>query len=86
MAHSPTLDSILEGYENVLHNLHHLFDQVVETGIIPNGDTPGAPQTKEEALIGFAGMMFVLDRVIADLNVVRMELNFAESAEESNEA
>lgn len=78
------LDSLINKYLGIYAHINELFDSVQETGVIPNADVAGAPKSVDEALYGLASMLFALDQIISDLNIVRMEQNFAESAAEDN--
>lgn len=78
------LDDLINKYQNIHANLNNIFENVCETHIIPNAEVEGAPKTVDEALYGMASMIFALEQIISDLNILRMEQNIEANATENN--
>lgn len=74
------MDTLIENYIARYNHLSQMLDEMVETGEIPNGDVEGAPSTMEAAEQAFYSMLYVLDQVIHDLMILRMEQNLAAEA------
>lgn len=78
------LDEIVQNYLRRYANIAHTLQQVEETGVIPDSEMEGAPQTVAEAIQALTSMLVVLDRVLYDLNLLRIEMNFSQDAKENN--
>lgn len=75
------IENLIARYKEHFVVLHQLWEQIEETGVVPNTDIEGAPQTTQEAFYSISAMMFVLEQVINDLTIALMEANFTNTAE-----
>lgn len=78
------LDEIIASYRRRYTNIAHTLQHIEETGTIPDAELEGAPQTVAEATQALISMLVVLDRVLYDLNLLRMDINFSQDAKENN--
>lgn len=67
------LDNLIDAYQRRYDRILDDFQTLEETGVFPHADVEGAPKTVEEAKFALASMMFAVQQILTDLNVLRME-------------
>lgn len=78
------LDTMIEAYKGLFSSLTHTVREMEITGEVPDGHLEGAPKTVDEATTLMLGMLVLVDRILFDLNALRMDMLFSETFEKDN--